>query len=119
MTAAQEGVGGQQHAPAALYTQERHGNQFTRGWVGPMAGVGLQNNSSAPGYDPGPSSSYSVSMPTELTDPLYINMYYTHTGLLEMKVGVLQFVITSSQVSFILYRCSICAPFVILQTSTR
>jgi len=27
-------VSGQQHAPAALYSRERHGTHFTGGWVG-------------------------------------------------------------------------------------
>jgi len=34
MTAALEGVSGQQHAPAALYPRERPGTHFTGGWVG-------------------------------------------------------------------------------------
>jgi hypothetical protein len=38
MTAALEGVSGQQHAPAALYPQERPGTHFTGRWVGPSAG---------------------------------------------------------------------------------
>ena len=39
MTAALEGVSGQQHAPAALYPRERTGIHFTGGWVGPRAGL--------------------------------------------------------------------------------
>jgi len=39
MTAALEGVSGQQHAPAALYPQERPGTHFTGDWVGPRPGV--------------------------------------------------------------------------------
>ena len=39
MTSALGGVSGQQHAPAAFYTPERPGTQFTRGWVGPSAGL--------------------------------------------------------------------------------
>ena len=38
MTAALEGVIGQQHALAALYPRERLGTHFTGGWVGPRAG---------------------------------------------------------------------------------
>jgi len=34
MTAALEGVSGQQHDPAALYPREGHGTHFTRGWTG-------------------------------------------------------------------------------------
>ena len=33
MTAALEGVSGQQHVPAATYTRERTDTQFTVGWV--------------------------------------------------------------------------------------
>ena len=33
-------MSGQQHAPAALYPRERHGNHFTGGLVGPRAGPG-------------------------------------------------------------------------------
>ena len=39
MTAALEGVSGQQHAPAALYPRERLDNHSTGGWVGPRAGL--------------------------------------------------------------------------------
>jgi len=38
MTAALEGMSGQQHAPAALYPRERPGTHFTGGWVGPRTG---------------------------------------------------------------------------------
>jgi len=34
MTAALEGVSGQQYAPAAPYPRERPGTHFTGGWVG-------------------------------------------------------------------------------------
>ena len=63
------GVSGQQHAPAALYPQERPGTHFTGGWVGPMAGLDGQKISSLPGFDPGPSSPLSVAIPTELPGP--------------------------------------------------
>ena len=56
VTAALEGVSGQQHAPAALYPRERPGTHFTGGWVGHMAGVDGLKISSPPGFDPGPSS---------------------------------------------------------------
>jgi len=39
MPAAVEGVSGQQHAPAALYTQESPGIHCTGGWVGPRVGL--------------------------------------------------------------------------------
>ena len=62
-------MSGQQHAPAALYTQERHGTHFTGGWVGPRAGLDGRKISSPPGFDPGPSSLLSVAIPTELPGP--------------------------------------------------
>jgi len=49
------GVSGQQHAPAALYPQERPGTHFTVGWVGSRAGLDGRKISSPPGFDPGPS----------------------------------------------------------------
>ena len=116
MNAALEGVSGQQHAPAALYHRERPGNQFTWSLVGPMAGLGGRKNSSPTGFDPGPSSPFSVAIPTELLDPLHI--LHTHTGLVEMIVGVLTICHNMTQsFCYIPHRCSICAPFVILQIS--
>jgi len=56
MTAALEGVSGQQHAPAALYRRERPGAHFVGGWLGPRAGLDGRKISSSPGFDPGPSS---------------------------------------------------------------
>ena len=69
MTAALEGVSGQQHAPAALYPLERPGTHFTGGWVGPRAGLDGRKISSPPGFDPGPSSPLSVAILTELPGP--------------------------------------------------
>ena len=40
----------------ALYPQERPGTHFTRGWVGPRAGLDGRKISSPPEFDPGPSS---------------------------------------------------------------
>jgi len=56
MTAALEGVSGQQQAPAALNPRENTGTHFTGGWVGPRAGLDGWKISSQPGFDPGPSS---------------------------------------------------------------
>ena len=56
MTAASEGVSGQQHAPAALYPRGRPGTHCTGGWVGPRAGRDGRKISSPTGFDPGPSS---------------------------------------------------------------
>ena len=52
MTAALEGVSGQQYAPAALYPPERTGTHFTGGWVDPRAGLDGRKISSPPGFDP-------------------------------------------------------------------
>jgi len=68
MTMAPE-VSCQQHDPAALYRQERPGTHCTGGWVGPRAGLDGQKISSPPGFDPGPSSPWSVAIPTELPGP--------------------------------------------------
>jgi len=51
MTAALEGVSGQQHAPTALYLMERPGTHFTGGWVGPRAGLDGRKISSPAGFD--------------------------------------------------------------------
>ena len=42
---------------------------FTGGWVGPWAILDGRKISSPQGFDPGPSSPRSVSIPTELPDP--------------------------------------------------
>ena len=45
-------VGGERHAPAALLLGERHGTQFTEGWVAPgLVWMGAENLSQ-PGFDP-------------------------------------------------------------------
>ena len=49
MTAALEGVSGQQHAPAVIFPWERPVTHFTGGWVGPRAGL---ENLAPPGFDP-------------------------------------------------------------------
>ena len=69
MTAALEGVSGEQHALAALYPRERPGTHFTGGWLGPRAGLDGRKISSLPASDPGPSSLESVAIPTELPGP--------------------------------------------------
>jgi len=45
--------------------------------VGPRAGLNERNISSPPGIDPGPSSPWSVAIPTEPPGPL--NKYYNAT----------------------------------------
>ena len=69
VTAELEGGESQQHAPAALYPRERPGTHFTGGWVGPRASLDERKISSPPGFDPGPSSPWSVAIPTELPGP--------------------------------------------------
>ena len=71
MTAALEGVSGQQHAPAALYPRERPVTHFTGGWVGPVAGLDGRKISSPPGFDPGPPA---------LAQSLYRLSYRAHTN---------------------------------------
>jgi len=45
-------VGGQSHAPAALYPLERSGTYCTEGWVGPRAGLDGWKISPPPGFAP-------------------------------------------------------------------
>ena len=45
---------------------------FIGGWVGPRAGLDGRKISSPPGFDPGPSSPYSVAKPNELPGPLIL-----------------------------------------------
>ena len=52
MTAALEGVRGQQHASAVLYPWERPGTHCTEGWVAPRAGLDSCGKSRPPpGFD--------------------------------------------------------------------
>jgi len=69
MTAALEGVSGQQHALAELYPRERPGTHCAGGWVGPRAGLDELKISSPPGFNPRQSNPYSVAIPTELPSP--------------------------------------------------
>jgi len=69
MTAALEGVGGQQHAPAALYPRERPSTHFTGGWVG---GKSRPHRVSIPDR---PARS-SVAIPTEPPGPLGSSVMY-------------------------------------------
>ena len=69
MTAALEGVRGQQHVPVARYPRDKPGIHFTGGWVGPRADLDGRKISSPLGFDPGPSSPQSVAIPTELPGP--------------------------------------------------
>ena len=64
-------VSGQQHAPAALYPQEKAVTHCKGVWVSPRAGLDGRKISSTPGFDPRTSSSQSVAIaiPTELPGP--------------------------------------------------
>jgi len=42
--------------PGRTLPRERHGSQFTGGWVGPRAGLDRRKISSPPAFDSGPSS---------------------------------------------------------------
>ena len=70
MTAALEGVSGQQHAPAILYLQERPSTHHTGGWVGPRASLDGWKISPHQDSIPRPTNLYSVAIPTELPGPL-------------------------------------------------
>jgi len=66
MTAALEGVSGQQHAPAALNPRERPGTHCTGGWVGPR--VGLVKGKAVPLHAwTGPEGSRKLRLPDFVT----------------------------------------------------
>ena len=52
MTTVLEGVSGQRHVPAALYTRERPGTRCTGGLVDPRAGLDRYGKSRLLGFDP-------------------------------------------------------------------
>jgi len=72
MTAALEGVRGQQHAPAAIFHRERNGTYFTGGWVGPRAGPEGRKISSPTGIDSGPPTRSQSLYRLSYTARLYI-----------------------------------------------
>jgi len=82
MTAVLEGVSGHRHAPAALYPRERPGTHFTRGWVGPRAG--LEGGKSRPHRDSIPDrlarsqSLYRLSYPARTRTHTHTHKH-THT----------------------------------------
>ena len=63
------GWGGQAPRPGRLYPEERPGTHCTGASVCPTAGLDGRKISSPPGFDRGPSSPYSVDVPTELPGP--------------------------------------------------
>jgi len=76
MTAAPEGISGQQHTPTALYLRERPATHFKGGWVGPRGGLDGRKISSPTGFDPGPSSPQLSRYSDWATRPTYC--YYHH-----------------------------------------
>ena len=70
MTVALQGVSGQQHAPAALYPQERPGTHCTGGWVGPRASLDRRKISLHRVSIPGPAPSQSLYRPSY---PAHVN----------------------------------------------
>jgi hypothetical protein len=67
-TSAPDGVGGQRHAPAALYPQERPGTHCIGGWVGPRASLNGCGLSRPQQYSiPGLSSQQWIATPTDLS----------------------------------------------------
>jgi hypothetical protein len=77
MTAALEGVSGQQHAPTALYTWERPGTHCTGGWFGSRAGLDRCGKSRLH-RDPiaDRPARCSVAIPTELPCPYILYIKY-------------------------------------------
>jgi hypothetical protein len=69
MTPSLEGVEWSAAPLGRTLPQERPGTHFTGGWVGPRTGLDGRKISSSPGFDPGPSSPQSVTIPTELPGP--------------------------------------------------
>jgi len=61
MTVALEGGEWSAVAPAALYPRERPSTHFTRGWMGPRAGLEGRKMSSPPGFDHRPSILYEYT----------------------------------------------------------
>jgi len=66
MTVALEGGEWSAARPDRTLPPERAGTHFTGGWVGPRAGLDGRKFSYSPAFDPGPSSPWSVAVPTEL-----------------------------------------------------
>ena len=69
MTAALEGVSGQQHAPAVLYSRERLGTHCTGGLVGPRASLDGGKSRPTGIRSPDRPACSSVAIPTELPGP--------------------------------------------------
>jgi len=68
MTAALEGVSGQQYALVVFYSWETPGTHCTGGWVSPRAGLDRCGKFAPPGFDPRTVQPV-VAIPTELPGP--------------------------------------------------
>jgi len=82
-------VSGQQHASVAIYPRERPGAHCTGGWVRPRAGLDGRKISSPLGFDPGPSSRYSVAVPTELPTRQVLCLSLLREYIIEHKSCIL------------------------------
>jgi len=80
MTVALEGVSGQQHAPAALYSRERPGTNFTGGWVGPepvwTGGKSRHHRDSIPNRPARSQSLYRLSYKSRIHANHALNLKY-------------------------------------------
>ena len=74
--------------PGLLYPRERPGTNYTGDWVGPRAGLDGWKISPHRDSIPGPSSPYSVAIPTELPGPLIQTYIYIYTGLFISPSGI-------------------------------
>jgi len=59
--------------PGRTLPPEKTRYPFTGGWVDRRVGLDGRKISSPPGFDPGPSSPWSVALPTELPGPPTVN----------------------------------------------
>jgi hypothetical protein len=66
MTGVLEGGEWSTARPGRTLPPGKNCNLFNGGCVGPKAGLDGGKNSSTPGFDPRPSSPYSVGIPTDL-----------------------------------------------------
>jgi len=81
LTPALDGGGGQRHAPAALYPQERPGTHCIGGWVGPTASLDGRKISSpteigSPDRPTCSESLYRLSYPATKCSPKFISILY-------------------------------------------
>ena len=96
MTAASEGVSGQQHAPAALYPRERPSTHFTGGWwaQGPVwtGGKSRPHRDSIPDRPARSQSLYRLSYPAHCcnvyNEKLTNNMLLNYVILAEKPPGI-------------------------------